>query len=205
MNAELAHALVAAASRHVSPLLSGGWERTRVEDDPPLVLYTSPAAFLALGTVPGSDPSVLRLEVRMGPLEAAFEPARGVDLRQIVRHDHAGMSQGELDRIAGHARFPAGDPAEVDASVALAARLLAERPQLLAGDTKALDAIDAERRERYSEWVRGMQLEDLRAEAATAWSAGDYGRAAALLSRIPESERRPAERKRLEIAERRSE
>jgi hypothetical protein len=204
MTAALARALDAATARHVSPLLPAGWERTRVEDDPPLVLYTSPSAFLALGTVPGSDPSVLRLEVRMGPLEAAFEPARGVDLRQIVRHDHPGISLPELNRIAGHARFPAGTPEEVDASVALAAEMLAERPALLAGDAAELAAVEGERRSRYAAWVTGMQLEDVRADAERAWREHDYARAAELLARIPDGERSPAERKRLEIAEKRA-
>jgi hypothetical protein len=205
MTTGLADALHHAGRRRLEPLLARhGWERIREDEVPPVVLYVHDRTFLVVAIVPGSDRRLAYLQLRAGPIEAAFEPAAGVDLRQIERHRMPGIGRPELNRRVGLARFPANDRAEIEASAARLATHLQDIPELLAGDPAWLARVDAERQARLYASVAEWELEDARAEAERAWDAGDWPRAAELLASIPESERRASERTRLAIATRRA-
>jgi hypothetical protein len=206
MSTDPSQTLADALARHVEPSLAErGWEQMRVDQDPPLVMYANDAAFLAFRLTPGSDPSVRYLQLLTGPVELAFEPSTGVDHRDVEQYRHPGIGRLELNRRVGLGRFPANDPAEIDASVARLAEWLREAPQdVLLGDPDILRAIDADRRARVDARHQAWNLEDLRSDAATAWADGDWQRAAELLSRIPAVERKPSEDKRLDIAARRA-
>jgi hypothetical protein len=199
-------ALADAIDRHLDPALADhGWERMRIDDDPPLVMYATDAAFLAFALAPGSDPRVRYLQLLSGPLDMAFEPSAGVDQRDVECYRHPEIDRTELNRRVGLGRFPANDAAEIDASVArLADWVRAAAADVLSGDPGILRAVDADRRARVDAQHLAWKLEDLRSDAAVAWDARDWARAAELLASIPDEERKSSERKRLEIAERRA-
>jgi hypothetical protein len=177
----------------------------RIDEDPPLVMYATHAAFLAFALAPGSDPRVRYLQLLSGPIDMAFEPSAGVDQRDIERYRHPDIGRPELNRRVGLGRFPANDPAEIDASVARMAEWAREAAgEALSGDLDALRAVEADRRARVTAQWDEWDLKAVRSRAAAAWSAGDWARAAELLASIPEEERKSSERKRLEIAARRA-
>jgi hypothetical protein len=202
---DLSHALRDATRRSFDDLLRfHGYEPLRVDDDPPTVLYASPKAFIAVVLEPDRHAGVWTANLRIGPLSDAFELGEGFDIGDLVLHADPQLSTAELTSRAGEHRFRCTTPEEVATAVERLAGIARQVPDVLAGGDDVFAQLAAARRARYDAWVGGMRIEDLRSDAAAAWDAGDWARAAEFYATIPEAQATAGERKRLEIARRRA-
>jgi hypothetical protein len=193
-----------AVHRELSPLLDAhGYRLERTDRERHFMLFTSDRAFVALGFVPGSDPSVPYVDLRIGPAAAAGEPSTGFDLRQILRHYEPGLSRTEVNQRVGRGLFRATTPEEATAAVARLREWVERFSEVLHGDPDLFQSIDDERHARLERRVEEQRLADVRARVDVAWLAGDWDGVTELLRTVPSEQRSRADAKRLEIAERR--
>jgi hypothetical protein len=190
--------------RELSPVLEAhGYRLERSDREREFMLFTSDRAFVAVGFVPGSDPSVRYVDLRLGPLASAGEPSSGFDLRQILRHYEPGLSRPEVNQRVGRGLFRATTPEETSAAVRRLREWVERLSDVLRGDPELLESIDDERHARLEQRVQRQRLDDVRARVDAAWLAGDWDGVTELLRTVPSEQRSRADAKRLEIAERR--
>ena len=194
-----------AVDRELSGLFGArGYGLERSDREREFMLFTSDRSFAAVGFVPGSDPSVRYVDLRVGPLAAAAEPSSGFDLRQILRHYEPGLSRPEVNQRVGRGLFRApprprrrrplslgcASGSSVSPTCCAAIPLCSNRSTTSA--TPASKGVCASSASTTFEPVSNA-----------AWLAGDWGGVAELLRGMPSAERSRSDAKRLEIAERR--
>jgi hypothetical protein len=193
-----------AVHRELEPVLDAhGYRLERSDREREFMLFTSDRAFVAVGFVPGSDPGVPYVDLRIGPLAAAGKPSSGFDLPQILRHYEPGLSRPEVNQRVGRVFFRATTTEETTGAVGRLREWVERLSDVLGGDPELFQAIDDERHARLKRRVMEQRLDDVRALVDTAWLARDWDRVAELLRTVPSEERSRADAKRLEIAERR--